>query len=119
MSAHPWNPAYDGSTLGQMGEAGAVIVQDEVLHDAQGTERARLTLEEDPSRGLYALTYAATGWLLYTRYLGDAAALRVAAEETRGALEALLAQLPPQGPEDAAARREAGPLLARFLARFS
>ena len=119
MSALHWTPAYDGSTLGQMGEAGAVIARDEVLQDAEGTERARLTLEEDASRGLYALTYAATGWLLYTRYLEDAAALRVAAEETRGALETLLAQLPPQGPTDAGARREAGPLLARFLARFS
>jgi hypothetical protein len=119
MSAAHWTPAFDGSTLGQMGEAGAVIVEDEVLADAQGEALARLTREEDPSRGLYALTYGASGWLLHTRYLEDAAALQRAQAEARGALEALVAQLPTTGPQDAAARREAGPLLARFLARYA
>ena len=88
-----WTLAFDGTTLGQMGEAGAGIVQDEVLLDAEGTERARLTREEDASRGLHAVTYAVSGWLLHTRYLPDAEAAREALEELRGALESLLAQL--------------------------
>jgi hypothetical protein len=119
MSPTSWTPAYDGATLGQMGEAGASIVLDEMLPDAAGTERARLTLEEDPARGLYAVTYAVSGWLLHTRYLPDAAAARAALEEMRGALEALLAQLPAGGAASAEARREGGPLLGRFLARYA
>ena len=119
MSPARWTPAFDGSTLGQMGEAGAVIVQDEALQDEVLGERARLTLEEDPSRGLHAVTYAVSGWLLHTRYLADAAAARDALEQLRGALESLLTQLPAEGAGSDEARREAGPLLARFLTRFS
>ncbi|MBF5045877.1 hypothetical protein FGE12_25935 [Aggregicoccus sp. 17bor-14] len=114
-----WSPAFDGATLGQMGEAGALIVEDEVLLDAEGTARARLTREEDPSRGLYALTYAVSGWLLYTRYLPDAAAALAAQAEMREALEALLQQLPADGAGSAEARRAGGPLLGSFLARYA
>ena len=115
-----WLPAYDGSTLGQMGPAGAVITRDELLRGGpEDEERARLTLEEDPSRGLYALTGYLSGWLLHTCYLADAQAAGTTLEEMRAALETLLVELPAQGPKDAEARRVGGTLLARFLARFA
>lgn len=116
----PWLPAYDGSTLGQMGPAGAVITRDELLREGpDAEERARLTLEEDPSRGLYALTGYLSGWLLHTCYLADAQVAGTTLEEMRAALETLLVELPAQGPKDAEARRVGGTMLARFLARFA
>lgn len=116
----PWLPAYDGSTLGQLGPAGAPVTRDELLREGpEGEERARLTLEEDASRGLYALTGYLSGWLLHTCYLEDAQAAAATLEEMRAALEALLVELPAQGPKDAEARRQGGVLLARFLSRFA
>jgi hypothetical protein len=115
-----WLPAYDGSTLGQMGPAGAVITRDELLRGGpEDEERARLTLEEDPSRGLYALTGYLAGWLLHTCYLADAPTAAAELEAMRAALETLLVELPAQGPKDAEARRQGGVLLARFLGRFA
>jgi hypothetical protein len=113
-SGTDWQAAHGGSTLGMAGSEGGVIVRDE----AWG-EEARLTLEQDESRGFHAITCGVSGWMVHTRYFGDAAEAHAAFEEMKPALVELLSGLPEGGPGGAPdARRTGGPLLAAFTARF-
>ncbi|XXF81290.1 hypothetical protein P2318_16485 [Myxococcaceae bacterium GXIMD 01537] len=106
-----WEPAHGGSTLGMAGSEGGVIARDEDLSGA-----ARLTLEEDASRGFYALTCGVEGWMVHTRYFSDAAEAHSAFEAMKPALAELLSRLPTErGP---AGLRAGGALLSAFISRF-
>jgi hypothetical protein len=110
-----WQPAHGGSTLGMAGSEGGVIVRDETY-----TEQARLTLEQDESRSFFAITCGVSGWMVHTRYFGDATEAHAAFEEMQPALVELLSRLPQGGPTGSPdARRTGGPLLAAFTSRFS
>lgn len=112
-NATEWQPAHGGSTLGMSGSQGGTIARDE----AHG-EQCRLTLEQDESRGFYALSCAVSGWFLHTRFFGDAAEAHAAFEEMKPALVELASRLPPEGPRTPEATRRGGPLLAAFMGRF-
>jgi hypothetical protein len=112
-SGTQWQPAHDGSTLGMSGSAGGIISRDEECGGC------RLTLEQDESRGFYALTCGISGWLVHTRYFGDVTEAHAAFDEMKPALAQLGAQLPADGPKNMPnAARTGGPLLAAFVARF-
>lgn len=109
-----WEWAHGGSTLGMAGSEGGTIVRDEMY-----AEQARLTLEQDESRGFHALTCGISGWFVHTRFFGDTSEAHAAFDEMKPALVELLARLPEGGPRSTPdAARTGGPLLSAFIARF-
>jgi hypothetical protein len=64
-----WQPFQNGTTFGQLGSEGGVILRDEE-HDSG----ARITLERDCSHGVpFAVTCGIYGWFFHTRLLGSEA----------------------------------------------
>lgn len=79
-----------------------------------------LVLEEDASRGFWAVSARIDGWLLHTRFFDDGERAHAALEAMRSPLEALAATLPSGGPRPGTRDAfEAGPRLAAFTARFA
>ena len=60
-----WRPYAHGTTVGQRGTEGGVIVRDE-QHDGG----ARITLERDCRNIPFAVTCAIQGWFVHTQYVG-------------------------------------------------
>jgi hypothetical protein len=109
-----WRPYEDGGSLGWAGSQGGTIARDESYADG-----VRLTYEVDDSRSFHALTCSVAGWLLQHRFFDNAAEALAAFDAMKPALEELHARLPEGGPRSPAEARDAGPLLASFLARYS
>lgn len=109
-----WTPYEDGGSLGWAGSQGGTITRDELY-----AGQVRLTYEVDDSRSFHALTCLVPGWLLHHRFFDNAAEALAAFEDMKPALRELHARLKEGGPQSQAEARDAGPLLASFLARYS
>lgn len=61
-----WQPYENGTTIGDRGNEGGVIIRDE-LHPVG----ARITLEQDCLRAPHAITAVIYSWLMHTRFIAD------------------------------------------------
>lgn len=105
----------DTARLGSAGAQGGTVTRAEHAP----TLGLALWLEEDASRGFFAVSARIDGWLLHTRFFDEAARAHAALEEMRAPLEALARVLPKEGarpghPDTYAA----GYAIAAFTARY-
>lgn len=84
-----WRPFEDGTTIGQVGSEGGVMIRDDG-HDLG----ARITLERDCVRAPVAITCGIYGWFFHTRYFGSEAEGATEFGRMAGELATILASIP-------------------------
>lgn len=59
----PWHPFEDGTSIGEIGSEGGVILRDDEYRG-----EARITLERDGAVSPFAITCGIYGWMVHTRF---------------------------------------------------
>ncbi len=116
-----WMPFQDGTSVGQIGSDGGVIVLDH-----EHTDGARITLERAESRRLFrrpllrfAITCGIYGWMVHTRFFSDEAEAKRELEQMKVALEEILMRIPEKDAPDLDERmNELGTCFDAFIERF-
>jgi hypothetical protein len=107
-----WIDYENGTTIGAVGSEGGTILRDE-LHP----KGSRITLERTATR--FAITCGVYDWMVHTRFFASEDEAVAAFEEMKPALAEILARLPGEGEDVAAAVPEVAGVLDEFIARFS
>ena len=105
-----WKPFASGSSLGEAGSEGGVILRDEEL-----VSSARITLEQADSR--LAITCGVYGWMLHTRFFAARATAEHEFDKMRRDLQSIVSGLPDDLGDDEATRRTSD-ALNRFVERY-
>lgn len=113
-AAAAWQPYDDGSSIGEAGSEGGVILRDDEYQGA-----ARVTLERDGAISPFAITCGVYGWMVHTRFFsGEAEAEREYAAMLPE-LAALVEIIPPTSESGVEEKRYAVyDALSRFVDRF-
>lgn len=104
-----WKPCESGSSLGQTGSEGGVILRDEEFASS-----ARLTLKQSGSR--LAITCGVYGWMVHTRFFAARATAERELGEIKSVLQSIVSSLPDNF-GDSDAMRRTNEALNRFVER--
>jgi hypothetical protein len=109
-----WRPMDNGTTLGGPGsENGAILLDDQ--HELG----ARITLERDTDTAPFAITCGVYGWMVHTRYFGDAQTAAAEFQQMKEGLGAILRMIPLENDPEAENRMDAvSAAIGEFIARF-
>ncbi len=120
-----WYPYEDGTTVGQAGPEGGIVLRDEEYGNPDDPEdaHARLTLERAPSDNSgFILTATLYGWMFVTRPVPDLAQAEGEYSAMRSELEHLATLFPYEEDGPALIQKKAHDLnaaIAAFENRFS
>ncbi|HSU17254.1 hypothetical protein [Longimicrobium sp.] len=109
-----WFPAEDGSTLGQPGTEGGII-----LRDDEHPWGARITLERGSEVVPFAITCGIYGWMMHTCWLPTLGQAEREFAQMRDAISAILEMIPlSSDPLADEKMRAAAGAMGRFTLRF-
>jgi hypothetical protein len=80
-----WYPYEGGTSVGQSGSEGGVIVVDEEHPDG-----ARITLERDGAVAPWSITCGVYGWMAHTRFFPERAQAEIALGPMKSSLELVM-----------------------------
>ncbi len=109
-----WRGFQEGSSLGDRGSEGGIILLDE-----EHVEGARITLEQGGAIAPFSITCGVYGWMCHTRFFATRAEAEAEYERMKEGLATVLNTIPFQSDPDYEERmRSAADAVGRFVEAF-